>query len=312
MKKSEARQIFRERICKRIDNETYYLRIKVDFDESKQCFTDDRGKKVSLPKDFIKYTHTTDLIVDLKKYRILNWKPEYGFVHLRIDVGYNGEYELLNEIGECFCTLRSWPPNNVVPSKIDFENKKAIIEFDIQEDGKLRNWPAPADFSIFKKSAVLHFTNDDKKWIIEQMDNPDGDPIIKYIPYKTSVGGYTEDDYMIDERDFVDFRTAMDFVRALRNNPECDYIHARTASGWNVDFWRHSTYTWDNENGEEEEYEDEQTSFSHIEEWINEELFNHVKRFLLPDDIDLEVEEMNDLFGGDDNKNEEYSDDLPF
>lgn len=312
MTKNDARQIFREKYLKRIDNEAFYLRIEVNYDEDGKCFSNDRGEKVELPKELVKYFHTTNLIVDLKTYRIINWKSEYGFMHVCINVRYNGRYELLNEIGECFCALETWPPQYVVPCRTDSKGQMGIIEFDIQSNGKLSNWPVPADLSVFKKYAQLYLTNEDKDWIRAQIGNPEGDPLIKNIPYNTCVGGYDEKDNAIGEQEFQDFVSAMDFVRELRDNPKTDYIHARTSSGYNVDFWRHSTYIWDNENGEPEEYEDEETSFSHIDEWIDNEMIDYVRRFILPDSLDLEIEEMNDLFGDGDNVNEEYSDDLPF
>lgn len=303
MKKADARQIFKKKFAERIDTDTHYLRIVA---------YNNNGQDIDLPQELIKYNRS-DIIVDLKQYRIINWKPEYGPKHIKLEANYMGRYELLNEIGECFCSLETWPPEEVVPCVIDKENRKATIEFHVQENGKLSNWPAPANFRMFRKYGQAHLTKDDEKWIKAQMENPNGDPLIKNIPYYIEICGVDKDDYIVDEKEFDEFKPAMDFMRALRDNPETEEIHARTKSGWNIDFWRHYTYEWTNpQTGETEECEDEETSFSQIEEWIEEEQIEYIRKFILPDSLDLEIEEMNDMFGDDRNVNEDYSNDLPF
>jgi len=110
----------------------------------------------------------------------------------------------------------------------------------------------------------------------------------------------------INRGEFDEFFAAMDFLREQSKNPNAYQIHIRTADGWNMDFFREP---------EEESGEYCEDSFEDIGWWIEEEKVNYIKRLGIPDELEIELHEIQAICEGKDPESvQEWlnSDALPF
>lgn len=302
------RNRFKEIFRKRIENDCRYISIGtyIELGHSDHSFTNQQGDKVPYPRELTAWTDYAQPFIDLKEHKLVGWKPEFGSMHMRFDVDCGAQYRLYTDKGEWFCLLETWPPEGVVPcnTRVDGMGMQ-YVEFDVMEDGHVTGWPETPDFTSFIRFGEFVLIEEDKQWIAEQVDKkdtPEGNEDIKSIPYNTEIVVYDKDDKEIAYQKFGEFLSAMDFLRKQGKNPEAYFIHCRTFDGWNRDFWREC----------DPEFEDySEDSFEDIEGWIEHEKVEYIKRRVVPDRMDLEIEEINAMCG---NPDEGWKDaeDLPF
>lgn len=284
MTKEELRERFAKIYRNRILNETKYVRIDAWLGSRyNHIFTDNRGRKVELPKDMIDNENGTKFIVDINKFRMLGWKPEYGFMHVKLEVACSARYFLLNEIGEPFCKYGGRPPEGVVPCHgEDGKIEPRFVEFDILEDGKVTGWPCPTHYDQFIKHGDFFFTMDDRKWIDEQLSNPNGDIDIKSIPYKCKIEiyGYGGNN-VLDRKEFTDVQSATEYMMEWSPKPEVKSI-LKINGCWYTPFYR-------------EEDESGEHIIADIPEVMAREKYDYIRRYVIPDFLEKETEEMEAL-----------------
>ncbi len=311
MTKQELREKFAKIFRNRILTDTKYVRIDTWLGgRHKHQFSDGKGRKVELPKDMIDRENGTKFIVDINKFKMIGWKPEYGIMHVKLEVACSARYWLLNEIGEPFCKFGGWPPEGVVPCHgEDGKIEPRFVEFDILEDGKVTGWPCPTNYEQFLKYGDFYFTMDDKKWIDEQLSNPNGDVDIKSIPYKCKIEIYGEGgNNVLDRKDFVDIESATKYMMEWSVKPEVESILMINGC-WYTPFIREK-----DESGEH--------TIDEIPTVMSKERYNIIRRYVLPDDFEKEMEEIeamngtsnpeNDSEDFDDSDFEEEDNGLPF
>jgi len=133
----------------------------------------------------------------------------------------------------------------------------------------------------------------DREWIadlVDKKDTPEGNHDVRNIPYYCTIDTDESEDEMTYE-EFEEFFEAMNYLRSQAENPNVDHIHIRTIEGWNMDFFREGTT--------EDEYPDIDMGdgFKDIEGWILREKEEYVLRKIWPDEVDMEIEEMDLLCG---------------
>lgn len=301
MNKEDLRKKYKRIYKNRILNQTKYVKIDawLKHPRFEMTFTDKKGRKVELPNEFIDTKREgTNFIVDISNFTMICWKPEYGFIHVRMEVGCSARYELLNDIGESFCVLGGWPPEGVLPCHEEpGKNGCRYIEFDILENGKVTNWPCPTDFDEFIRHGDYYFTIEDKKWIDQQLNSPDGDVNIKSIPYKCTVDvfGY---DGPLDKKDFTDPASAIEYMRYWIQQPQTRMFE-KIEGCHHFPFYRQK-----DESGE--------ASFDEFEQIMINEKYDYIRRFLIPNFFDLDLEESENLCNSSDKSGDVDDSPLPF
>lgn len=91
-------------------------------------------------------------VIELKKHKLLNWKPEYGNLYLQAKVRDSGTYFLLDKDRKAISKIAGYVPNGLIPEPDDCGD---YIRLKINSDGTIENWSAPPDFKNFIDEAEV-------------------------------------------------------------------------------------------------------------------------------------------------------------
>ena len=124
----------------------HYLLIYFPYDEEMCSYTDACMGELYENKYPLVAKGMWSGIINLKTYKLLNWKPEYGDLYLQAKICDSGTYFLLNKGKKVICKIADYVPNNLIPDSDDCGD---YIRLRINSDGTIENWPENPDYSDF-------------------------------------------------------------------------------------------------------------------------------------------------------------------
>ena len=120
----------------------HYLLIYFPYDEEMCSYTDACMGELYENKYPLVAKGMWSGIINLKTYKLLNWKPEYGDLYLQAKICDSGTYFLLNKGKKVICKIADYVPNNLIPDSDDCGD---YIRLRINSDGTIENWPENPD-----------------------------------------------------------------------------------------------------------------------------------------------------------------------